>query len=185
MRADAQRNRARLLGAARDAINDHGMDASMDDIARRAGVGPGTLYRHFPTREALLAAVYRDDVVNLAARADDLSEADPADALAAWLQLQLDHTKLKIGMGAALKAILGADSETLTFCRDTLRAAVGRLLDRAKAAGAVRTDVEAADVMRLIHGVSVASESAPDQATRLLGFVLDGLRPAEPSTVDS
>jgi AcrR family transcriptional regulator len=180
MRADAQRNRERLLAAARDAFGEHGMDAAMDDIAKRAGVGPGTLYRHFSTREALLAAVYRDDVTNLAARADELADAEPGEALARWLAIELDYAKQKLGLGAALKAMLGADSETLVYCRDTLRGAMGRLLDRAREAGAVRDDVSATDVLRLVHGISVASESSPDEATRLLGIVLDGLRPPRP-----
>jgi AcrR family transcriptional regulator len=181
MRADARRNYARLLAAARDAFTEEGVDASLDDIAKRAEVGPGTLYRHFPSREALLAAVYRDDVEARAARADELAgELEPEEALVAWLRGQLDYIKYKRGLGAAVKTMLGADSETLAFCRNVLRAAVGRLLDRAQAAGVVRADVNAADVLRLSHAVGVASEQAPEDADRLLSLVLDGLRPPAP-----
>jgi AcrR family transcriptional regulator len=179
MRADARRNYGRLVAAARDAFTEHGVEASLDDIARRAAVGPGTLYRHFPTREALLAAVYRGDIEALAGQARDLAEAHPPEeALNGWLRLQLDFIKRKRGLGAAVKTMLGADSETANWCRDAMRSALGELLTRAQDAGAVRTDVEAADVLRLVHGVGAASESAPEEADRLLSFVLDGLRPS-------
>jgi AcrR family transcriptional regulator len=178
MRADARRNHERLVTTAREAFTEHGVEASLDDIAKRSGVGPGTLYRHFPTRDALLAAVYRGDVEALAARADELAQALPPDeALSAWLRLQLDYIKHKYGLGAAVKTMLGKDSDTLVWCRDTMRGALGRLLTRAQEAGAVRPDVDAADVLRLVHGVGMASESAPEQADRLLSLVLDGLRP--------
>jgi AcrR family transcriptional regulator len=178
MRADARRNRGRLVAAARDAFTEHGVEASLDDIARRAEVGPGTLYRHFPTREALLAEVYRGDVDDLARQADRLAEErPPEEALHSWLLLQLDYIKYKRGLGAAVKTMLGADSETLAWCRDTMRAALRQLLAGAQEVGAVRPDVDAADVLRLVHGVGLASESAPDQADRLLSIILDGLRP--------
>jgi AcrR family transcriptional regulator len=178
MRADARRNRGRVLAAAREAFTEHGIDATMDDIARRAAVGPGTLYRHFPTREALLAAVYRGDVDALAAQARELAlERPPEEALHAWLRLQLDYIHYKRGLGTAVKTILGADSAMLTDCRDIMRAALGRLLAGAQEVGAVRADIEAAELLRLVHGVVLASETAPDQAERLLSIVLDGLRP--------
>jgi AcrR family transcriptional regulator len=178
MRADARRNRERLLDAARDAFSAHGSEASLDDIARRAGVGPGTLYRHFPTREALLAEVYRGDVDALSRQAYRLAEErPPEEALHAWLRLQMDYAKGKRGLGAAVKTMLGADSETLAWCKETMRAALRRLLTGAREVGAVRTDIEAADVLRLVHGVALASESAPEQADLLLSVVLDGLRP--------
>jgi AcrR family transcriptional regulator len=182
-RADAQRNRERLLVAAREAFTAYGLDATMDDIARRAGVGPGTLYRHFPNLETLLAAVYREDVEALARRADELAgEYPPDEALAAFLRLQLEYVKTKLGLGAAVKKMLGADSDTLAFCRETLRDAAGRLLGPAKAVGALRPEVQPADVMRLVHGVGMASESAPQDADRLLSYVLDGLRPRADTT---
>jgi AcrR family transcriptional regulator len=178
MRADARRNRGRVLAAAREAFTEHGTEATMDDIARRAEVGPGTLYRHFPTREALLADVYRGDVDALAEQARQLAhERPPEEALHAWLRLQLEYIRHKRGLGAAVKTILGAQSEMLVACRDIMRAALGQLLAGAQEAGVVRTDVEAAEVLRLVHGVVLASETAPDEADRLLSIVLDGLRP--------
>jgi hypothetical protein len=123
-------------------------------------------------------AVYRHDVEAMATQATQLSEErSPEEALTAWLGLQLDYIKHKRGLGAAIKTMLGADSETLNWCRDTMRAALGNLLRRAQEAGAVRADVSAADVLRLVHGVGMASESAPEDADRLLSYVLDGLRP--------
>jgi AcrR family transcriptional regulator len=178
LRADARRNRRRVLAAAREAFTEHGTEATMDDIARRAEVGPGTLYRHFPTREALLADVYRGDVDALAEQARQLAhERPPEEALHAWLRLQLEYIRNKRGLGAAVKTILGAQSEMLVGCRDIMRAALGQLLAGAQEAGVVRTDVEAAEVLRLVHGVVLASETAPDEADRLLSIVLDGLRP--------
>ena len=146
MRADARRNYARLIDAARQAYAEYGVEARLDDIAKRAGVGPGTLYRHFPTREALLIAVYRDDVEALAGLADTLA----------------------------------ADPETLAYFKDVLRGALGRLLVRAQEDGVVRTDVDAADVLRLAHAVGIACEQAPEDADRLLSLVIDGLRPVAP-----
>ena len=182
MRADARRNRERIMVAARDAFAENGMDATLDDIARRAAVGPGTLYRHFPDRETLLAAVYRDEILALCARTDELAETLPADeALAAWLRLQLDYITAKRGLGAAVKTMLGIESETVNFCKDAMRAAVGRLLSRAQEAGAVRMDIAPADLLRLVHGVGAASETDPSSAERLLSYVLDGIRPQPPA----
>jgi AcrR family transcriptional regulator len=178
MRADARRNYGRLIAAAREAFTEHGGEAHLDDIARRAGVGPGTLYRHFPTREALLAAVYRGDVDDMMLQADHLAETlPPAEALAAWLRQQLDYIKVKRGLSTAVKTMLADDSETLSYCRDTMRAAAGGLLARAQEAGLVRTDVRPSDVLWLIHGLGVAAQSVPEDRERLLSIVLDGLRP--------
>jgi AcrR family transcriptional regulator len=180
MRADARRNYQRLINAAREAFTEHGVEAALDDIARRAAVGPGTLYRHFPNRESLLGAVYRDDVEALTAQADELAEAyPPEEALTRWLSRQLEFIKHKRGLGAAVKTMLATDSETLSWCRTSMYGALGRLLERAQAAGVIRTDVAAAEVLRLVHAVGLASESAPDEAERLLSIVLDGLRPQQ------
>lgn len=178
MRADARRNHDRLLTVAKDAFTRHGSQASLDDIAKRAGVGPGTLYRHFPTREDLLAAVYRDDVAAFAARADELTEElPPAEALTAWLRELLAYIPEKRGLGAAVKTMLGAESETLAFCKETMTTALRQLLEPAQQAGDVRPDIAPADIMRLVHGVGYATENAPEEADRVLSFVLDGLRP--------
>lgn len=181
MRADARRNRGRLIAAARQAFTEHGPEASLDEIAKRAEVGPGTLYRHFPTRESLLAAVYLDDIEALSAQADRLLDSDlpPSEALSAFLRIQLDYVKVKRGLGAAVKAMLGMDAPTMTYCRDTLRGALGRLMDPAIEAGLIRADISPADVLRLTHGVAMACESAPDDGERLLGYVIDGLRPQQ------
>ena len=177
LRADARRNYERLVTVAREAFSEHGAETSLDDIARRANVGPGTLYRHFPNREALLAAVYRGDVEALAEHANDFAAKLPPDeALYSWLRLQLDYIKVKRGLGSALKTMLANDSETLAWCKDTMRGALRDLLVRAQQAGVVRDDVDPQIVLRLVHGVGLASESAPEDADRLLSIVLDGLR---------
>jgi AcrR family transcriptional regulator len=177
LRADARRNQERLLAAARDAFTEHGDRASLDDIAKRAGVGAGTLYRHFPTREALLAAVYRDGVAALSAQAYELAERlPPVPALTEYLRIQLDFTKAKRGLGVAVKAMLATDSETLEWCRQSLRGALGMLLARAQQEGAIRDDVDPAVLLRLVHGVALASESVPEEAERMLLIVVDGLR---------
>ena len=178
LRADARRNQERLIAAARDAFTEHGERASLDDIVKRAGVGPGTLYRHFPNREALLGAVYRDGVEGLAAQAKELSETlPPMQALTEFLRLQVAYGKSKHGLGVAVKATLDSDSEVLTWCRDTLRAAIRSLLEAAQKDGEVREGVEPAILLRLTHGVAMASENAPEESDRLLEIVIDGLRP--------
>jgi AcrR family transcriptional regulator len=178
MRADARRNHDRLIVAARNVFNEHGPDASLDDIARQAGVGAGTLYRHFPNRHALLAAVYRRDVEDIAGIADEFAARyPPEEALFAWLRHQLDYVTHLHGLGGAIKTILGSDHETMTLCRDEMRGAAGRLLTPAQEAGLIRKDVEPANILRLVHGVGVACETAPEQADLLLGIMLDGLRP--------
>jgi AcrR family transcriptional regulator len=184
MRADARRNYERILIAARKAFSERGEQASMDDIAKRAEVGPGTLYRHFPNREALLAAVYRDDVGVMAKRAVELADKlPPFEALAAWLHEQLEYIKAKLGINAVLKSMLKDDTETFEWCRDTMRDAVGGLLKSAQEAGAIRPDVDHITVLRLAHGVGMASENAPEMADRMLDLVIDGLRakPAPPA----
>jgi AcrR family transcriptional regulator len=184
MRADARRNYERLLVAGRDAFSERGEQASMDDIAKRAEVGPGTLYRHFPNREALLAAVYRDDVDVMAKRAEELAGMlPPFEALSAWLHEQLGYIKAKLGITAVLKSILKEDTETFEWCRETMRTAVGTLLESAQDAGVIRPDVDHITVLRLAHGVGMASENAPEMADRMLDLVIDGLRakPAPPS----
>jgi len=181
MRADAQRNYARLLDAARAAFVERGADdVSLEEIARRAGVGIGTLYRHFPTRQALLEAVYRDQVDTLSARAEELLRTEsPEAALAEWMRALLEFSSTKRSMTAALLATLGTDSELLSACVTVIRTAAEALLARAQQAGVVRPDADAGDLMRLVHAVNIATEKAPDpgQADRMLALILDGLRP--------
>jgi AcrR family transcriptional regulator len=182
MRADAQRNYARLLSAASAAFTEHGADdVSLEEIARRAGVGIGTLYRHFPTRQALLEAVYRDQVEILRARADELLESGtPADALAAWLRALMAFMSTKRSLTTVMLATLSKESELMTACSKVMKDSAEALVARAQAAGVIRMDVTSTDLIRLLHGVSIATErqpTDPGQANRLFALVLDGLRP--------
>jgi AcrR family transcriptional regulator len=183
MRADARRNYERLLAAAKDAFTEHGPDASLDEIARQAGVGIGTLYRHFPTRTALQEAVVRDQ--NEAARAQAvalLASPSPGEALATWLRSELGRLAIYRGLGAAVMNT-ALDGEPSDACQQ-LTAAAGALLERAQQAGAVRSDIDITSVLRLNSAIAIATEQANDggaQSERLLSIVLDGLRaPAPP-----
>jgi AcrR family transcriptional regulator len=179
MRADARRNRELLLAAALEAFTEHGADdTSLEEIARRAGVGIGTLYRHFPGRVALLEAVYTDQVAALCQRADDLiASQPPAAALAVWMRDLAEFSATKHNLVSALAADYGKDAPVFSACRDDLLAAASALLTRAQQAGAVRPDVEPLDLLRLSHGVAAATERATDsaQAERLLSLMLNGL----------
>ncbi|MEU3664558.1 helix-turn-helix domain-containing protein [Streptomyces sp. NPDC032940] len=182
MRADARRNRERLLAVAVEAFAERGEGASLDDIAKRAGVGVGTLYRHFPTRQALLEAAYLERIEAIAARADAIAAGRPAgEALVAWLD------ELAVGMlqVRGLKALLGTavtDGATAVgaACGDCVRGAATRLVRAAQDAGALRRDVEPVEVLRLVHGVVTASEMAGEgdgtSVRRYLSLVVDGLR---------
>jgi AcrR family transcriptional regulator len=185
MRADAQRNYQRLLSAAVAVFAEHGADdASLEEIARRAGVGIGTLYRHFPTRQALLEAVYRDQVEALRSRADELRESEsPAEALADWLRALVAFSSTKRNLTTALLATLSKDSDLLSACSMVICGAADTLLARAQEAGVVRADADARDLIRLVHAVNIATQHVPTdpgQTERLLGLILDGLRPQPP-----
>jgi len=180
MRADARRNYQRLVAAALEAFAERDADtASLEEIARRAGVGIGTLYRHFPTRQALLEAVYRDQVEGLRAKAQELARAEsPGAALADWLRALVAFSSTKRSLTTALLETLDKDSELLSSCGTILRSATSELLERAQRAGVVRRDVKGTDVLRLAHGVSMAADWAPGdagQAERMLALVIDGL----------
>jgi AcrR family transcriptional regulator len=182
MRADAQRNYAKLLDAASAAFIEHGADdVSLEEIARRAGVGIGTLYRHFPTRQSLLEAVYRDQVELLRTRAEELMEhSSPRDAFTGWIRALAAFSATKRSLSSAMLATLGKDSAVFSACSQVIRGCADTLLARAQEAGAVRPDVTAIDVIRLVHGISIAAERMPTdpaQADRMLALVLDGLRP--------
>jgi AcrR family transcriptional regulator len=180
LRADARLNRSRLLAAATEAFAERGADAPLEDIARRAGVGIGTLYRHFPTRLDLQAAVFRSQVEAVCGQADALMAGPTSEqAFAGWLRALAAYLVSKRGLSKALIDGLGMDSELMKSCSVAMRDATARLLSHAQQVGVVRRDVDPLDVMRLVHGVVVSAEKAPDQVDRLLGFVLDGLsRPA-------
>ncbi|HET8631976.1 MAG TPA: helix-turn-helix domain-containing protein [Thermomicrobiales bacterium] len=178
LRADARRNYERLLTAAAGAFAEQGPGACLEDIARCAGVGIGTLYRHFPTRQALLEGVYRDRIEALTAEAEALRDApDPGDALAAWLRSVLAHNLAQRGLKEALLSEGG--TELAAACKAELHDAGAVLVARAEAAGAVRPGLEIGDLLRLVYGIALATERAPDgrsQADRLLAIMLDGLR---------
>jgi AcrR family transcriptional regulator len=181
LRADARRNRDRLIAVAREAFAERGADASLDDIARRAGVGPGTLYRHFPTRMALMEAVYRDGVEALCAEAyDRLASPSPGDALAEWLRSFLAYVATKRGLAKALTAVAGDEKPPFfAACHDMVGEAGAALLARAQESGAIRPDVQVWDLLKLVSGIAMTSEQAPDCALmgdRLLALVMDGVR---------
>jgi len=178
MRADARRNYERIVATARDVFAEHGVDAPLDDIAKAAKVGPGTLYRHFPSREDLVEAVYRGEVAQLAGRAYELRDTvPPGDALFSWMRIQIRFITESGGLALALKSAISADSETFEHCRKQLNDAVAALLEPAQAAGIVRADVEPRDLLRLGHGVGAATAYADDAgAERLWSVVRDGLR---------
>ncbi|WP_433239898.1 TetR/AcrR family transcriptional regulator [Streptosporangium sp. CA-135522] len=177
MRADARRNYERLLAAARDAFAGHGTEASLEDIARSAEVGIGTLYRHFPTRRALLEAVLHDSMVTLNARAHDLLDSpSPEEALLTWLRLLVTHATTYRGLAATLMgSICDPDSELYGSCA-TVQGNGAKLLAGAQRAGAIRPDVTGADLVKLVNAIAWASEHGEDDAGRLFDLVVNGLR---------
>jgi AcrR family transcriptional regulator len=177
LRADARQNRARLISVATAAFAEKGADAPLEDIARRAGVGIGTLYRHFPSRLDLQAAVFRTQVRTVCEQGDALlaTADDPAQAFAAWIRALAGYLVTKRGLSRALIDAVGVESELITSCWMTMRETTERLLDSAQGAGVIRSDVTSLDVMRLIHGVAVSSERDPERTDLLLSVMLDGL----------
>ena len=176
LRADARQNRARLISAATAAFAEKGADAPLEDIARRAGVGIGTLYRHFPGRLDLQAAVFRTQVRTVCEQGDALLATDaPQQAFAAWVRVLAGYLVTKRGLSRALIDAVGVESELITSCWMTMRETTERLLESAQRAGVIRSDVTGTDVMRLIHGVAVSSEKDPSRTDLLLSVMLDGL----------
>jgi len=176
LRADARQNRARLISAATEAFAEKGADAPLEDIARRAGVGIGTLYRHFPGRLDLQAAVFRTQVRTVCEQGDALLATDaPQQAFAAWVRVLAGYLVTKRGLSRALIDAVGVESELITSCWMTMRETTERLLENAQRAGVIRSDVTGMDVMRLLHGVAVSSEKDPGRTDLLLSIMLDGL----------
>lgn len=171
-RADARRNFDALVDAGRDVFNEAGLDASLEEIARRAGVGIGTLYRNFPTRDELIEAVYIEEVASVAAYADELGDAAPFEAFSLWMRRFADYGSTK----KVLLEGMSRDSAAFQSCRGVLNDAGAPLLERAQAAGAVRADVQIDDAVRLVYGLAGAAVSEAEQRDRLIGFALDGLR---------
>jgi AcrR family transcriptional regulator len=179
-RADAVRNRELVLEAAKAVFSAGGAEASLEAVARRAGVGIGTLYRHFPTREALFEAVYRREVEQLADLAGQLkaSEVPPAEALRRWLRSNVEFVATKKGMAAALALAAHRPSELMAYSSDRLTKAVGALLDRAVAAGEIRADIGPEDILRALIGMCYQHDQPGWQASvlRLLDVFVDGLK---------
>lgn len=177
MRADAVRNRQRLLEVALRVLSENG-DAPLDAIARAAGVGSGTLYRHFPSREALIEAVYQNELTQLCESAEHLlATHDPRAALRAWLHGFLDYATTKRGLADALRAVIATGANPFEHSRARILAALGTLLAAGMTAGAVRPDVEPFDVLTTVSGFALAS-SDPAQHERLLDLLIAGLTPA-------
>jgi AcrR family transcriptional regulator len=178
-RADAVRNRERVLEAAKVVFSAGGPEASLEAVARRAGVGIGTLYRHFPTREALFEAVYRREVEQLSELAEQLKNArDPVDALRRWLRSNVEFVATKKGMSAALALTFQSTSELAAFSIERLTKAIGSLLDRAVAAGEMRADVGPEDLLRALVGMCYMHDQPGWQSSvlRMLDVFVDGLR---------
>jgi AcrR family transcriptional regulator len=181
-RSDAQRNRERILEVAKGAFTRYGAEASLDDIARQAGVGAGTLYRHFPTRDALIESVYRSEVEKLAAAARDFAAAmPPVEALRAWLLLFVDYIAAKHIIAPALNSVAGGPSRLYESSRSLVQGAIEELVKRAKKIGDVRRDIDASDLLRAVIGVSYVNSGGDWQqsAKRLVEILIAGSRPTE------
>ena len=181
-RADALRNRERILEVAKEAFARHGANASLDDIARQVGVGPGTLYRHFPTRAELLQAVYRAELEKLAAAAQKFSQTmAPTDALRAWLLLFVDTIAAKQLIAPALNTLLGDPKKVFEASYEKMHEAIRALVKHGVESGDIRSDLEAMDLLRALIGVSNVA-SAPDwqaSARRLVDILIVGSRPGK------
>jgi AcrR family transcriptional regulator len=179
-RTDAQRNRVRILEVAKEAFTRSGANASLDDIAKEAGVGAGTLYRHFPTRDALIEAVYRTEVEKVAAAAKKFSEClPPIEALRTWMLLFVDYIAAKQIIGPALNSIVGGPSKLYEGSRAQVQGAIDALVKRAIKSGDIRRDLEPFDLLRALIGVSHVA-SGPDwqqSARRLVDILITGSRP--------
>ena len=179
LRADARRNRDRLLASASRLFVEQGLDATVDMIAKDAGVGMGTLYRHFPTREALIEAAYRTQLDAVCDAAAELVESVGAEeALRTWMDRFLDYVTTKMGMKDALHAVISSGGNPFAHSRQRLLDALTTLLAATGGAGVTRTDVSTEDVLLSLSGVALAA-GAPErreQAGRMLDLLLDGLR---------
>jgi AcrR family transcriptional regulator len=176
-RADAVRNRERVLEAAKVVFSAGNADASLEAVARHAGVGIGTLYRHFPTREALYEAVYRREVEHLAEFADQLGEVPPVEALRRWLKSNVELVATKKGMAAAMALTMYRSSELYAYSFDRLTKAIGTLLERAVAAGEIRNDIGPEDLLRTLVGMCYMHDRSGWQASvqRLVDIFVDGM----------
>ncbi len=180
-RSDARRNRERILEVAKGAFTRHGADASLDEIAKQAGVGAGTLYRHFPTRDALIEAVYRTEVEKLAAAERKFAESmQPIEALRAWMLLFVDHIAAKHIIAPALNSVVGGPSRLYEGSRGLIQGAMDELVKRAKKSGDLRRDIDGSDLLRAVIGVSHLGSGPEWQqgARRVVDILIAGSRRA-------
>lgn len=176
MRADARRNYDKLLAAARDEFTARGSAGSLEEIARRAAVGVGTLYRHFPNRQQLLEAVYVEEVQNLCRSTEDFTDSDPWAALTGWLHRFIGYVATKHALADEMMTTMNKDAPVFRACHNAIFSAGEPLLEQAKRAGVVRTDVAFEDVMSLVGGITMMRNATPERMTRVLDVALDGLR---------
>jgi len=184
MRKDAQRNRDHLLAVAAALFAAHGVGYPLEDIAREAGVGIGTLYRHFPTRSALIEAVYRREVAQLCDSVDDLLASMTADeALEAWMYNFVAYIATKRGLSAALRDMMAAEPDLFAVTRAHIRDAATKVLSAAEEAGAIRPVIDADDMIRAMGAICMATDDAgySDRAKTLVSLLLDGLRAGAPN----
>jgi AcrR family transcriptional regulator len=175
-RADARRNYEKVLAAARDAFAEGGESTALEEIARRAEVGIGTLYRHFPSRQALLEALYADEVEELCRSAAGLADADPWEALSGWFERFIGYMATKQALVGELLNYVGRDAELFRASRAALFEAGEPLLRRAQDAGIARSDVGFAEVLQMVMGIAKIPAADPAQSQHMLRIALDGLR---------
>jgi AcrR family transcriptional regulator len=175
-RADARRNYEKVLTAAREAFAEGGESTALEEIARRAGVGIGTLYRHFPNRQALLEALYVNEVEEVCRSAAELDGSDPWEALNTWFEQLLGYLATKQALAQELLNYFDRDAALFQVCRTSLYGAGEPMLKRAQEAGVVRQDVEFPEVMQMVMGIAKIPTSDPSQVAHILRIALDGLR---------
>jgi AcrR family transcriptional regulator len=179
LRKDAQRNRSLLLDAAATLFAEHGVDYPLEDVARDAGVGIGTLYRHFPTRNALVEAVYRREVAVLCDSVDGLlATLEPIDALDAWMHNFVAYVATKRGLSATLRELMDAEPDLFTETRANISSAASRVPDAAVESGEIRPVLDADDLVRAMSSICMSADDPdhPERAARLVGVLLDGMR---------
>jgi AcrR family transcriptional regulator len=183
LRTDAQRNRDNILAAAVRVFTEEGLDAHFSRIAREAGVGTGTLYRNFPTRETLIEAAYRNEVARLCDAVPGLlATMPPREALRAWMGRFIDYATAKLGMADALRSVVASGTNPYAHSHELIQAALASLLEAGTTAGAIRSDIGPTDMFAALAGIALTSAKPEqrEQAERLLDLTLDGLKPAPP-----
>lgn len=182
-RADARRNYDKVLAAAREAFLEGGESTALEEIARRAGVGIGTLYRHFPTRQALLEALYAGEVQELCRSAEGLDGEDPWPALSRWFERFIAYLQTKRALADELLHYMDRDAPLFHQCRASMFAAGEPLLERARAAGVIRPDADFGEILQMVMGIAKIPVTDPAQTERMLLIALDGLRyqPQQPT----